>query len=96
MLSPSTGCNGPHMVIEAISNNLPVIAFDQGVAIDAIINNINGFKINCFDKDLFAKKIYDALFNDKFDFNNKENKKIKKLLPQIMKLKKLLKFQKMI
>ena len=42
MLSPSTGCNGPHMVIEAISNNLPVIAFDQGVAIDAIINNING------------------------------------------------------
>ena len=94
MLSPSTGCNGPHMVIEAISNNLPVIAFDQGVAIDAIINNINGFKINCFDKDLFAKKIFDALFNDKFDLNNKENKKIKETFTSNYEAKEIVKISK--
>ena len=77
MLSPSTGCNGPHMVIEAISNNLPVIAFDQGVAIDAIINNINGFKINCFDKDLFAKRYTTHYLMISLILIIKENKKIK-------------------
>ena len=73
MLSPSIGCNGPHIVVEAICNNLPVVCFDQGVAIDAIINDINGFKVKCFDKKLFANKIYDSLFKIKFDFNNQFN-----------------------
>ena len=91
MLSPSTGCNGPHMVNEAISNNLPVIAFEQGVAIDAILNNINGFKIKCFDEELFAKKIYDSLFNIKFDFNNEKNKKIKKLFTSNSEAKEIIK-----
>jgi len=91
MLSPSTGCNGPHIVNEAISNNLPVIAFEQGVAIDAILNNINGFKIKCFDEELFAKKIYDSLFNIKFDFNNEKNKKIKKLFTSNSEAKEIIK-----
>lgn len=94
MLSPSTGCNGPHMVVEAISNNLPVIAFDQGVAIDAVLNNINGFKINCFDKDLFAKKIYESLFNDKFDLNNEKNKKTKEAFTSNYEAKEIIQISK--
>ena len=94
MLSPSTGCNGPHMVVEAISNNLPVIAFDQGVAIDAVLNNINGFKINCFDKDLFAKRIYDSLFSDKFDLNNEKNKKTKEVFTSNYEAKEIVEISK--
>ena len=77
MLSPSIGCNGPHMVVEAIYNDLPVIAFDQGVAMDAILNGINGFKVKCFDKEMYAQKIYESLFNFEFNFNSDININLK-------------------
>ena len=51
-------------------------------------------KINCFDKNLFAKKIYDALFNDKFDFNNKENKKDKETFTSNYEAKEIVKISK--
>lgn len=90
LLSPSIGCNGPHIVVEAICNNLPVVCFDQGVAIDAIINDINGFKVKCFDKKLFANKIYDSLFKIKFDFNNNQNINIKKSFSSINEANKII------
>ena len=77
MLSPSIGCNGPHMVVEAIYNDLPVIAFDQGVAMDAILNGINGFKVKCFDKEMYAQKIYESLFNFEFNFKSDININLK-------------------
>ena len=90
MLSPSIGCNGPHMVVEAICNNLPVICFDQGVAIDSIINGINGFRVKCFDKELFANKIYESLFKIKFDFNNNQNMNIKRSFSSINEANKII------
>ena len=55
LISPTTFCNGPHIVSEASLNNLPVVSFDQGIAKDAIINGMNGYKTQCFDIQKFAK-----------------------------------------
>jgi glycosyltransferase involved in cell wall biosynthesis len=72
-LSPSTGCNAPSTVREATVNNLPIIAFDNGEASEAIINNDNGFLISKYDKKNFAIAIYKILFNKKFQNDKKWN-----------------------
>ena len=79
LLSPSTGCNGPHIVVEALSNDLPVIAFNQGVAQDAVINGVNGYLIPCFDKNIFADAILKILFFNELNDKNNENNKLKSL-----------------
>ena len=75
--SPSTGCNGPHIVVEALSNDLPVVAFDQGVAQDSVINGVNGYLVPCFNKEIFANSIFKALFLDELIDKNNENNKLK-------------------
>ena len=72
-LSPSTGCNAPSTIREATVNNLPIIAFDNGEASEAIINNDNGFLISKYDKKNFAVAIYKILFNSKFENDKKWN-----------------------
>lgn len=82
LICPSIYDNGPHMIAEAFMNNLPVVCFNQGVAIDLIVNGMNGFKIVKLDKFSFAKNIYKSLFLHKFNFNCSQlNKLKKKLLP---------------
>jgi len=82
LVCPSVYDNGPHMIAEAFLNKLPVVCFNQGIAIDLIVNGMNGFKINKFDKFLFAKKIYKSLFLHKFNFNYQQLSQLKKkLLP---------------
>ena len=76
LLSPATSCNGPHIVSEAVANDLPVIAFDVGVAQDNVINNKNGFLIPCFKTSLFSNCIYKSLYLKKFHCK-KINKKLK-------------------
>ena len=75
--SPSTGCNGPHIVVEALSNDLPVVAFDQGVAQDSVINGVNGYLVPCFNKEIFANSIFKVLFLDELIDKNNENNKLK-------------------
>ena len=43
-------------------NDLPVIAFEQGVAQDAIINGINGYLAPCFNEKAFSQAIVKTLF----------------------------------
>ena len=65
-LSPSTGCNAPSTIREATSNCIPVIAFNNGEASEAIKNNVNGRLIPNYDKDKFATAIFDILFGKNF------------------------------
>jgi len=82
LVCPSVYDNGPHMIAEAFLNRLPVVCFNQGIAIDLIFNGMNGFKVNKFDKLLFAKNIYKSLFLHKFNFNCVQLSQLKKkLLP---------------
>jgi len=70
--SPSTGCNAPSTVREAIINKLPVVAFDQGEAQESVIDGANGYLVSCFDKEVFANSIFKVLFlNELIDKDNK-------------------------
>tara|TARA_A100001015_G_scaffold27927_1_gene31025 strand:- start:2040 stop:3305 length:1266 start_codon:yes stop_codon:yes gene_type:complete len=75
-ISPSTGCNAPSTIREASSNHIPVVAFNNGEASEAIKNNVNGHLISNYDKEKFAKAIFDILFNK----NLYEDKKWQELL----------------
>ena len=77
--SPSTGCNGPHVILEALTNDLPVVAFDQGVAQDSVIDGVNGYLIPCFDKEVFASSIFKALFSNELVDEKKQHEKLKKV-----------------
>ena len=66
-LSPSTGCNAPSTIRESVVNDLPVIAFDNGEASETIIDNVNGYLIEKFDKQKFAEAIFKTLFEKKFE-----------------------------
>ena len=74
---PSLRCFAPHIVSEAVENNLPVVSFDAGVAQDDIINGKNGFLVPCYDVSIFSKKIFEILFDANFKNNmRKFNKKL--------------------
>lgn len=77
-LSPSTGCNAPSTVRESVVNDLPVIAFDNGEASETIIDNVNGFLIEKFDKQKFAEAIFKTLFEKKFEDRKNWNKFLQK------------------
>ena len=65
-ISPSTGCNAPSTIREASSNHIPVVAFNNGEASEAIKNNVNGILIANYDKEKFATAIFDILFKKNF------------------------------
>ncbi len=76
LVCPSLYCFGPHIVTEAVLNDLPVVAYDLGISQDSIVNGVNGYIVPCFDKSVFAKSIYKILYNK----NSKRNKnKIRKI-----------------
>ena len=76
-VSPSTGCNGPHTVREALVNDLPVIAFDQGEAQESVIDSVNGYLAPCFDKEKFSNLIFEALFLNKLNYKDKRYENLK-------------------
>ena len=45
---------------------IPVVAFNNGEASEAIKNNVNGRLIPNYDKDKFATAIFDILFGKNF------------------------------
>ena len=92
LASPSTACNGPHMVVEALSNDLPVVAFDQGVAQDAIIDGVNGYKVPCFDREIFSNSILKALFSQELTNGKKQNNKLKSLFNSLYEAKTIIQY----
>ena len=65
MVCPSLYDFGPHIVTEALLNDLPVVAFNQGIAQDTVFEGKNGFLVNNFDLKKYADSIYKILFNKK-------------------------------
>ena len=77
-LSPSTGCNAPSTVREATVNDIPIIAFENGEASEAIINNLNGILVPNYDKKKFAEAIFESVTKKKFVNKNNWSDKLKK------------------
>ena len=77
LVCPSLRCFAPHIVSEAVENNLPVVSFDAGVAQDDVIDGLNGFLVPCYDTSIFAERIFQVLYNENFRKKiNNLNKKI--------------------
>ena len=76
-ISPSTGCNGPHTVREALVNDLPVVAFDQGEAQESVVDGVNGYLAPCFDEKIFSNLIFKALFSNKLNHKDKRCEDLK-------------------
>ena len=70
LVCPSLYCFGPHIVTEALLNDLPVVAFDLGVAQDTVFQGKNGFLIKDFNIEKYADAIFNTLFKIK---NEKDN-----------------------
>jgi len=77
LLCPSISDNGPHIVTEALLNDLPIVAFNQGVAQDVVINKINGYLIPCYNKLAFANAILKLIFYKKINIKHIKNKNLK-------------------
>jgi len=76
---PSINDNGPHIISEALSNDLPVVAFNQGLASETIINSKNGYLIPLYNIKEFGNSISSILYTQKKFRMDKETKKIKQL-----------------
>tara|TARA_B110000503_G_scaffold139049_1_gene226531 strand:- start:363 stop:1646 length:1284 start_codon:yes stop_codon:yes gene_type:complete len=77
LLCPSISDNGPHIVTEAFLNDLPIVAFNQGVAQDVIVNNINGYLIPLYNKLAFANAILKIILYKKINLKHVKNKNLK-------------------
>jgi len=77
LVCPSLYCFGPHIVTEALLNDLPVVGFDLGVAQDTVINGINGYLVPLYNNKIFAESILKILNKRKIT-NNKKLQEIKK------------------
>ena len=62
LVCPSLYCFGPHIVTEALLNDLPVVGYNLGVAQDTVINNVNGYLVPKYNNKIFASSIYKTLF----------------------------------
>ena len=62
LVCPSLYCFGPHIVTEALLNDLPVVGYNLGVAQDTVVNNVNGYLVPKYNNKIFASSIYKTLF----------------------------------
>ena len=92
LISPATFDNGPHIVSEAVLNNLPIISFNQGIAIDSILNGVNGYKVKCFNINRFAECMIRVIFKKKLNFNKKKLDKIKNKFNPLKEIKNMLEY----
>lgn len=65
LVCPSLYCFGPHIVTEALLNDLPVVGYNLGVAQDTVINNVNGYLVPKYNNKTFARSIYKTLYSKK-------------------------------
>ena len=49
--------NGPTMVSESLCCGIPVISFDNGVAKDLIINNLNGYLVKTKSSGIWRRQL---------------------------------------
>ena len=78
LASPSIDDLGPTIVQEAFLNDLPVVAFDLGVACDLIKDSVNGYLIQPFSVNKFSDALMNVLLN-KLKISISANERIKKL-----------------
>ncbi len=91
LVCPSLYCFGPHIVTEALLNDLPVVAFNLGVAQDTIIQGKNGLLVKSFDLKKYAESIYKILFRGKKVEKNKSILKMKKVCSSEFEASKIIK-----
>ena len=75
LVCPSLYCFGPHIVTEALLNDLPVVGYNLGVAQDTVINNVNGYLVPKYNNKIFARSIYKALYSK----NERQTKLVNKI-----------------
>lgn len=80
-INTSTQDLGPFMVNESLACGVPVISFKEGVAVDLIKNNYNGFLIDNFSSIKLAKNIINILKmkNDNVNKMKKNSRKTAKI-----------------
>jgi glycosyltransferase involved in cell wall biosynthesis len=80
LVSPSLNDLGPAIVVEAFMNDLPIVSFNLGVAMDVVINDVNGNLIECFNLKKFGLSISNIIMNGLENFTI--NREIKRLHSQ--------------
>ena len=93
LVCPSLYCFGPHIVTEALLNDLPVVGFDLGVAQDSVINGVNGYLVPLYNSQIFAESILKTL-NKKRVINNDKIIKIKEYCSSEYETNSVIKFSK--
>jgi len=93
LVCPSLYCFGPHIVTEALLNDLPVVGFDLGVAQDSVINGVNGYLVPLYNSQIFAESIFKTL-NKKKIINNDKIILIKKYCSSEYETNSVIKFSK--
>jgi len=93
LVCPSLYCFGPHIVTEALLNDLPVVGFDLGVAQDSVINGVNGYLVPLYNSQIFAESIFKTL-NKKKIINNDKIIQIKKYCSSEYETNSVIKFSK--
>jgi glycosyltransferase involved in cell wall biosynthesis len=68
LASPSTDDLGPAIVVEAFMNDLQIVSFNLGVAMDIIIDDVNGNIIECFNLKKFGLSISNIIINEVKNF----------------------------
>jgi glycosyltransferase involved in cell wall biosynthesis len=68
-VSPSIQDAGPMMIVEAMYCGTPVVAFDIGLAKDAIVNNYTGYIAPMSNNEAFANGIYNLIKLNEGEYN---------------------------
>ena len=77
MVCPSLFCFGPHIVEEALLNEVPVVAFNLGSAQEFVKNGLNGYLIKKYDTRKYANAIKKIITKEKFVFSKLQYKIVK-------------------
>ena len=80
LVSPSIDDLGPVIVQEAFMNEIPIVAFDTGLASDLVIDNVNGNLARCFDFDELGRLVRSNISSNRKQ--NTSNPKIDNLLKE--------------
>ena len=91
LVCPSLYCFGPHIVTEALLNDLPVVAFDLGVAQDTVNQGKNGFLVKSFDIKKYSEAIFKSLFKLKKINKNSKIDQMKKICSSDYEVRKIIK-----
>ena len=72
-LSPSIEDSGPMMVNQSMLCGTPVVSFEMGIAMDLVVNDMTGYRVNLRDIEGFAKAIIRIIHFKGKDYNTMTN-----------------------